>query len=92
MSMIGNTLLNEIVNEKKVYDPAEILEHLQKGVVNSLHQSDEKIDSQDDGMDISICAIDKTKNEIQYSFNSISASINLEYLWPDASISSFSLW
>ncbi len=52
MSMIGNTLLNEIVNEKHVFSPAEILNRLNEGIVQALHQESR---SQDDGMDISIC-------------------------------------
>ncbi len=69
MSMIGNTLLNEIVNNKKVYSPAKILEELNTGVVYSLKQGPGQEGSQDDGMDISMCCIDNkspdSNNEIQ---------------------------
>ena len=52
MSMIGNTLLNEIVNSKRVYEPAKILEMLHKGVRTSLNQGQ----SQNiDGMEICLC-------------------------------------
>ncbi len=67
MSLIGNSLLNNIVNERKIYDPAEILIELNKGVIKSLNQSNtvgEAIDSTD-GMDLTICRFDKGKEEIK---------------------------
>ena len=67
MSMIGNTLLNEIVNHKNITDPGKILEELNDGVITSLRQDKNDILSQDDGMDISICAYDKEKNTIEYA-------------------------
>jgi serine phosphatase RsbU (regulator of sigma subunit) len=59
MSMIGNTLLNEIINQKDVLEPGEILNQLNKGVKHSLRQSGSDFVSQDDGMDVSVCCIDK---------------------------------
>jgi len=64
MSMIGNTLLNEIVNEKKVFQPSEILNQLNSGIVHALHQESR---TQDDGMDISICLFDKERNKIVFA-------------------------
>ncbi|MBI4930632.1 MAG: tetratricopeptide repeat protein [Bacteroidetes bacterium] len=64
MSMIGNTLLNEIVNEKRIFQPAEILNHLNEGIVHALHQESR---SQDDGMDISVCLFDNEKNKITFA-------------------------
>lgn len=58
MSMIGNTLLHEIINQKEIISPGDILFHLDKGVKNALRQSGSDLISQDDGMDISICRID----------------------------------
>ena len=52
MSMIGNRLLNEIVMERKVDSPAEILELLNKMVRQALRQ--EETDN-NDGMDIALC-------------------------------------
>ncbi len=59
MSMIGNTLLNEIVNQKDIVEPGEILNQMNKGVKHSLRQSGSDHVSQDDGMDVSVCCIDK---------------------------------
>ena len=38
MSMIGSSLLNEIVNEKGITEPAEILMSLKHGVINALNK------------------------------------------------------
>jgi len=67
MSMIGNTLLNEIVNEKHIYEPSNILHELNTGIIHALHQNDDDLHSQDDGMDISVCVINKNKKEIVFA-------------------------
>lgn len=64
MSMIGNTLLNQIVNEKKIIDPAQILNKLNQGIVFSLEQHGNSEFSGDDGMDITICRINNKQKEI----------------------------
>ncbi len=65
MSLIGNSLLNHIVNEKKIYKPSEILKELNNGVHKALSQSQSENEEREDGMDISICQFDKTSNELQ---------------------------
>ncbi|MDA3882230.1 MAG: SpoIIE family protein phosphatase [Bacteroidales bacterium] len=68
MSMIGTTLLNEISNEKSNQKPSVIIEKLNKGVITALNQNkDGNPDSQDDGMDITICAINPSEQSIQIS-------------------------
>jgi serine phosphatase RsbU (regulator of sigma subunit) len=52
MSMIGNRLLNEIVNERRIYNPKEILEILNAEIRSVLRQ--DQTDN-NDGMDISLC-------------------------------------
>lgn len=64
MSMIGNTLLNEIVNEQHITQPAEILNHLNEGIIQALHQESR---TQDDGMDVSVCLFDKEENKITFA-------------------------
>ncbi|WP_299457266.1 SpoIIE family protein phosphatase [uncultured Microscilla sp.] len=56
MSMIGNTLLNEIVNEKNVEEPALILEVLHLEIRTALRQAQKK---NDDGMDVCLCLIEQ---------------------------------
>ncbi len=66
MSIVGNTLLNEIVEQKKITSPGDILLELHKGVKIALSQSNQ--DSQRrDGMDIALCAIKRNSNTIEFS-------------------------
>lgn len=66
MSLIANTLLNEIVNEKHIIDPGSILQHLHSGITTSLHQEKDNSSSYD-GMDMGLCIIDKNKNTLSYA-------------------------
>jgi serine phosphatase RsbU (regulator of sigma subunit) len=65
MSMIGNTILNEIVNEQKETNTSEIAALLDKKIVHVLHQYEGS--EQYDGMDLSVCCIDKTAKEIHFT-------------------------
>ncbi|MDW7690745.1 two-component regulator propeller domain-containing protein [Flammeovirgaceae bacterium SG7u.132] len=56
MSMIGSSLLNRIVGEMKITDPANILKVLHKNVVKALRQ---EATYNRDGMDMALCAIYK---------------------------------
>lgn len=58
MSMIGITMLNQIVNEKGITSPAEILNKLREGVISSLNQTNEEAGKRD-GMDVSLIAWNK---------------------------------
>ncbi|WP_299463484.1 7TM diverse intracellular signaling domain-containing protein [uncultured Microscilla sp.] len=55
MSLIGTATLNEIVNQKKIDDPADILVHLHESIRVSLHQADGK---NEDGIDLGLCLIE----------------------------------
>lgn len=65
MSLIGSQLLSKIVNEKKIFDPAQILENLNIEIINSLRQNES---NNNDGMDMSICVLEKTAHEYQLTF------------------------
>jgi sigma-B regulation protein RsbU (phosphoserine phosphatase) len=66
MSMIGYSLLNEIVNVKKIRQPADILNKLNRGIRRTLKQ--DKIGNQRcDGMDISLCAIDRQAQTMEFA-------------------------
>ncbi|MCK5823134.1 MAG: SpoIIE family protein phosphatase, partial [Bacteroidales bacterium] len=65
MSMIGNTLLNEIVINEKIQKPSLILEKLNLGIIKALNQEKKNDDVQNDGMNISICCIDKENKKIE---------------------------
>jgi serine phosphatase RsbU (regulator of sigma subunit) len=64
MSMLGNSFLNEIVNEYNIYNPAEILDLLRLKVIKTLRQ---KETNTKDGMDIAICVINPQLQEINYA-------------------------
>ena len=66
MSMIGNSLLNKIVNENKIFNPAKILEQLHNGVRLSLKQEMSETDTFD-GMDVCLCMIEKNRNKITFA-------------------------
>jgi serine phosphatase RsbU (regulator of sigma subunit) len=66
MSMLGVTMLNEIINEKHILVPDQIIENLRQGIVKSLNQAVEE-DSIKDGMDIAVCTVDFEKDTLWYA-------------------------
>ena len=65
MSMIGTSLLNEIIVEKGIKNTNKILDEMRKQIIKSLNQDDN--DDQKDGMDISICKLNLKKNSLEFS-------------------------
>lgn len=55
MSMIGNSLLNQVVVEKEISDPAKVLEEINLGIVKALRQNDT---TNTDGMDMVFCTLE----------------------------------
>jgi len=66
MSMVCSEKLNDLV--KSVQGTGEILKKLNQGLKASLHQTDSE-GSQQDGMDIALCAITPAVNGIKISFS-----------------------
>ncbi|MBA2613614.1 MAG: SpoIIE family protein phosphatase [Bacteroidetes bacterium] len=66
MSMIGHNLLHQIVSEKGVTDPADILNHLHKGVQEALRQGQNEINT-NDGMDVSLITVNDATKEIKWA-------------------------
>ncbi len=64
MSMIGNNILNQVVNEKGITSPHEILNHLHKGIRKTLKQEEQ--DETNDGMDISVITFNN-ETEIEFA-------------------------
>ncbi len=67
MSMIGNTLLNQIVNEKHIITPSEILHLLNIGIFEGMNQGKEEGVIARDGMDMVICTINYKSNQLQFA-------------------------
>ncbi len=66
LTMIGNILLNQIVNEKKILKPADILYWLHIGVRQTLKQDAEESTSRD-GMDVTLITLDIETYECEYA-------------------------
>lgn len=66
MSMIGNLLLNDIINDNIIPEPGDILLRLHHAVVRTLKQ-DQPDSHSSDGMDIGLCRIDLETGELKYA-------------------------
>ncbi len=65
MSMIGTSLLNEIIIEKGIKDTDKILGEMRSQIIKSLHQEEDG--AQKDGMDISLCKLNIKKKLVEFS-------------------------
>lgn len=65
MSMIGNDLLNQIINIQNINEPGLILNNLHEDVQSALKQEDQS--GNHDGMDIALCKIDTNTNELEFA-------------------------
>jgi len=66
MTVLANSLLNQIVLESKITDPNLVITLLDQKVQQNLHQNQIN-SSTTDGMDIALCTIDKTNFETQFT-------------------------
>lgn len=86
MSIVNYNLLNKAVLEKGMTDAGKILDGINSWLTQSLHQSYQEATMRD-GMDLSLCVIDKHTNILNYAgaFNSIYIIKNgqLEEFTPD---------
>lgn len=64
MSMIGSSLLQQIVNERGVLDASHILEQLNTAVIDTFRQTQSETN---DGMDIALCVIDQKTKELFFA-------------------------
>lgn len=66
MSIIGNSLLNEIMNETNLEKPADIMNLLRDKLITALRQQGNENESKD-GMDMALCCIDREKNLVTFA-------------------------
>jgi serine phosphatase RsbU (regulator of sigma subunit) len=66
MSIVGNNILNQSINEHHISKPSAILDELNKGVTNTLRQKNEESKVKD-GMDIVLLAIDFKSRKLEFS-------------------------
>ncbi len=64
MSLIGNDILNDLVYNRKLEAPDEILVHLHKEVISHLTRGNKE---SRDGMDLALCVIDHEKQLLHFS-------------------------
>ena len=65
MSMIGTSLLNEIIIEKGIKDTDKVLYEMRAQIIKSLGQEEEG--AQKDGMDISLCKLNMNNKTVEFS-------------------------
>jgi len=80
VSSMGNSLMNQIIHEKGILNPGEILELLHKGIFKILNQ-DKDEDHAQDGMDLSICVFDKKIMSVDFA-----GAFNPAYLVRDGEV------
>jgi serine phosphatase RsbU (regulator of sigma subunit) len=66
MTMLGLSFLDEIVEVKEVRNPGIILDLMRDKIISTLRQNGNYGESKD-GMDITVCCIDKAKKQLLYS-------------------------
>jgi serine phosphatase RsbU (regulator of sigma subunit) len=66
MSMLGMSMLKEIVVKESITQPDEILHKLRREVIKALGQTG-ALGEQNNGMDMSLCSINKKNFEMQWS-------------------------
>ena len=66
MSLIGNELLNGIVNDKGISDPGEILKAMHDGVVAALKKEEHSSETVD-GMDMALCSINLKNKVLEFA-------------------------
>ncbi len=72
MSMMGISMLNQIVHDNKVKTAAQVLNIMRENIKLSLNQSGKK-NEQKDGMDMALCALNTKTNILQFAgaYNSL---------------------
>lgn len=72
MSIVNYNLLNKAVLEKGITDAGTILDNVNHWLTESLHQSFQEATVRD-GMDVSLCIVDKSTKKLNYAgaFNSV---------------------
>lgn len=68
LTLIGYLMLNQIVTEKKITTPSEILYFLHLGVRTALKQDDDEArNTSRDGMDVAVCTLDSKSYVAEYA-------------------------
>ncbi len=81
LSMLGMSLLDEIVRNYQITTAGQVLDNLRYAIKTSLNQNDAN-DVNKDGMDIALCVINLETNELQYAgaYNPLYIIRNTEFI------------
>ena len=66
MTVMANSILNNIVNERGITDPARILKELHVSIINTWHKNEDSA-LYSNGLDAAICHIDFKTKQLTYS-------------------------
>jgi len=80
MSIVANNLLTQAVKQMGLSQPSEILDYLNEGITNTLHQTYEE-SSVKDGLDIAICSLNVKTRKLEFS-----GAYNPLYLFRDGEL------
>jgi phosphoserine phosphatase RsbU/P len=75
MTMLGLSFLEEIISRQNVMEPDMILNIMRNKIIDALNQAESTTENKD-GMDITVCKIDKTNQTLTFS----SANNNLYFV------------
>ncbi len=68
MTVMANTLINNIIKEQKILSPEKILMAMDNGVQNNMNKQQKNAKRQmHDGMDMAICVIDESKQTLTFA-------------------------
>ncbi len=67
MSIVGYNLLKDIIADHEPLSPAQVMDSMKKGVSRTLHHGHSEDNNAKDGMDMSMCAIDFKKMELNFA-------------------------
>jgi serine phosphatase RsbU (regulator of sigma subunit) len=77
MSMIGNSILNEIVSEQGITEVDEILNMMREKVIKSISGGVKDVNKAErkDGMDVALCKLDKSTGKMEFAGANLNAYI-----------------
>jgi ligand-binding sensor domain-containing protein/serine phosphatase RsbU (regulator of sigma subunit) len=67
MSIVGHNLLDRVIGEQNITKPASILDELNRGLSDTLRQTNLEDNTVRDGMDVSLCAYNARKNVLEFA-------------------------
>ncbi|MBI3503050.1 MAG: GAF domain-containing protein [Bacteroidetes bacterium] len=68
LTIVGNDLLDNIINERGITNPKEIISEMNEGIIHRLSLVDD-VQHLRDGMDMAVCTIDKSSNQLSLLYS-----------------------